>query len=99
MQALEEPEFLKLTAPHNGISLADAYYALHRDEIGKAAARESLLALSRSIRSGGERPRELSDSHPARSFSRHSADMSRAEREALKKRIYDAGALGEKIFP
>lgn len=99
MRELEDPGFLKLTAPHNGLSLADAYYALHRDEIGRAAAKQSLLALSRSIRSGGERPRELGDCRQGQSFSRHPGSMSRAQREALKKRIYDAGALGEKIFP
>lgn len=47
---MEDPEFLRLTAPHTGLTLADAYYALHREEIGAMAARRSLEALTR----GGE---------------------------------------------
>lgn len=99
MQALSDPRFLRLTAPHTGLGLEDAYYALHRKEIGKAAARLGLEALSRSIRSGGERPRELSDMREAGSFARKPGSMSKAEREALKKRIYDARAKNEKVFP
>ena len=60
---------------------------------------QSLEALSRSIRSGGERPRELSDMREAGSFARKPGSMSKAEREALKKRIYDARAKNEKVFP
>ena len=29
---MEDPEFLRLTAPHTGLTLADAYYALHRED-------------------------------------------------------------------
>ncbi|MBQ2960806.1 MAG: hypothetical protein IJE09_06255 [Oscillospiraceae bacterium] len=97
--ALEDPGFLRLTAPHTGLSLIDAYYALHRDEMQEQAARESLEKLSRSILSGGRRPREICADHPAHSFSPDPRSMSRAQREQLKKRIYDAGALGEKIYP
>jgi len=97
MSALEDQKLLRLTAPHTGIALADAYYALHRDEIGKRAARESLEKLSRSIMSGASRPREsgagMGAAHAAGTV------MSRAERELLKKRIYAAGVLGEKIYP
>lgn len=98
MQALCDPRFLRLTAPHAGLGLEDAYYALHRKEIGKAAARQSLEALSRSIRSGGERPKELSDHKAGRSFAQNPGSMTKAEREALKKRIYDAAARREKIY-
>ena len=97
--ALEDPGFLRLTAPHTGLSLIDAYYALHRDEMQEQAARESLEKLSRSILSGGRRPREICADHPAHSFSPDPRSMSRAQREQLKKRIYEAGALGEKIYP
>jgi len=98
MEALGDPAFLKLTAPHTGLCLADAYYALHRSEISKAAAKHGLEALSRSIRSGGERPRELSDLRAGKSFAANPGSMSKAEREALKKRIYDAAARREKIY-
>ena len=98
MEALSDPAFLKLTAPHTGLCLADAYYALHRNEIGKAAAKLGLEALSRSIRSGGERPRELSDHKAGKSFAQNPGSMTKAEREALKKRIYDAAANRQKIY-
>ena len=97
MAALEDERLLRLTAPHSGVSLSDAYYALHREEIGKRAARESLEKLSRSILSGAARPRE-SLSGPA-GYAPGPASMSKAERELLKKRIYAAGVMGEKIYP
>lgn len=99
LAALEDPRFLRLTAPHTGLSLEDAYYALNRVEISRAAAREGLEALSRSIRSGGDRPRELKDSHGAGFFSPDPRSMTKQERDALKKRIYDAAARNEKLFP
>ena len=97
MAALEDERLLRLTAPHSGVSLSDVYYALHREEIGKRAARESLEKLSRSILSGAARPRE-SLSGPA-GYAPGPASMSKAQRELLKKRIYAAGGMGEKIYP
>ena len=96
--ALDEPMFLKLTSPCVGLSLMDAYCALHWAELAAQALDRGMEALCRSIRSGGDRPRELADSHGG-FFSPNPAAMSRAERQALKKRIYDAKALGEKIYP
>ena len=97
MAALEDERLLRLTAPHCGVGLSDAYYALHRDEISRRAARESLEKLSRSILSGASRPRE-SLAGPA-GYAPGPAAMSKAERELLKKRIYAAGVMGEKIYP
>lgn len=97
--ALGDEKFLRLTAPHTGLSLADAYYALHRDEIGRRAAEESLEKLSRSILSGAARPREFGAEQSAHGFGPDPRRMTKSEREALKKRIYDAGALGERIYP
>lgn len=99
LSALENPDFLRLTAPHTGLCLADAYYALNRQEIASAAAKLGLEALSRGIRSGGERPRELSDARAGKGFAADTAGMSKAQREELKKRIYAAAARKEKIFP
>ena len=98
MAALSDPAFLRLSAPHTGLSLADAYYALHREEIGRRAAQESLEKLSRSLISGAARPRELQGSGGG-SPAAGPGKMSRSEREALRKRIYAAGALKEKIYP
>ena len=96
MRALEDPRLLRLTAPHSGVALADAWYALHRAEIGRQAARESLEALSRSLQSGGRRPRELPDRR-GDSGQTPPARMNREEREALKKRILEAKAQGRRL--
>ena len=98
MREMEDPDFLRLTAPHSGVTLADAYYARHRAERERETARRSLEAVSRSIRSLGARPKELRetrDSAPAAEPGR----MSRAEREALKKRILEASAHGRRLAP
>lgn len=97
LRELEDPRLLRMTAPHSGVSLADAWYALHRDEIGRAAARESLAALSRSVRSQGERPRELRAGREETPSFAAPRSLSREEREDLKKRILEAKAQGKKI--
>lgn len=94
---MENPVFLRLTAPHSGVGLEDAYYALHRGAIGKAAAEESLAALSRSMRIQERRPREIRAGQPGTGFARDARSMSREEREALKKRILEAKAQGRKL--
>ena len=94
---MEDPEFLRLTAPHTGLTLADAYYALHREEIGAMAARRSLEALTRAVSYGGARPREIAGNMAASSMTADPRSMSRDEREALKKRIYEAKAQGVKL--
>ena len=97
LRALEDPAFLRLTAPHSGVSAADAWYALHREEIGARAARESLAALSRSIRSGAARPRENHGGPAEAGLTRDPRSMSRQEREELKKRILEAKAQGRRL--
>lgn len=97
LRELEDPGFLRLTAPHSGVSLADAYYARHRGEIGERAARQSLEAFSRSLRSGAARPRENHGGQSAAQLGLDPRAMSRQEREALKKRIREAGAQGRKL--
>ena len=99
LRELEDPDFLRLTAPHSGVALADAYYARHRAERERETARRSLEAVSRSLLSGGERPQELRETTAGARFSPNPAQMSRAEREALKKRIREATAQGRKIGP
>ena len=94
---MEDPEFLRLTAPHTGLTLADAYYALHREEIGAMAARRSLEALTRAVSYGGVRPREIAGNMAASSMTTDPRGMSKEEREALKKRIYEAKAQGVKL--
>lgn len=94
---LGNPVFLRLTAPHSGVGLEDAYYALHREQIGRAAAEKSLAAFSRSMDAQARRPREIRAEQHGTTFSRDAKSMSRAEREALKQRILEAKAQGRKL--
>lgn len=99
LHELEDPDFLRMTAPHSGIALADAYYARHRAERERETARRSLEAVSRSLQSGGARPRELRETTAGARFAAEPGKLSRQEREALKKRILEAKARGQKIGP
>lgn len=94
---LEDPVFVKLTAPQVGLNLESAYIARHWQELDRAAAEKSLQAVTRSIQSGAARPRELRGSQAASSLQADPGSMNRKQREELKKRIYDAAALGQKI--
>ena len=96
---MEDAEFVRMTAPHSGVSLADAYFARHRAEREQAAARGSLEAISRSLQSAGARPRELRETGTGERFTLDPRSMSREDREALKKRILEASAQGRKIGP
>ena len=96
-RALEDPAFLRLTAPHSGVSALNAWYALHREQIGAAAARKSLEALSRSVRSQAARPRENHGGAAGGELVRDPKSMSRQEREELKKRILEAKAQGRRL--
>lgn len=97
LRELEDPAFLRLTAPHSGVALADAYYARHRSERERETARRSLEAVSRSIQSLGERPRELRETGTAARVSADPRQMTRQEREALKRRILEARAQGRTL--
>ena len=99
MREMEDPAFLRLTAPHSGVTLADAYYARHRAERERETAQRSLEAVSRSIRSLGTRPQELRENRDTAYPAAEQGRMSRAEREALKKRILEARAQGRHLAP
>ena len=86
LRELEDPDFLRLTAPHSGVSLADAYYARHHAERERETARRSLEAVSRSLQSLGGRPRELRETTAGARSAADPRQMTRQEREALKKR-------------
>ena len=94
---LEDADFVRMTAPHSGVSLVDAYYARHRAERERETAQRSVEAVSRSLRSAGARPRELRETGRGERFTLDPRSMSREEREALKKRILEAKAQGRKL--
>ena len=97
---LQNPTFARMTSPNVGLSVEDAYYAVHRQELQAAAmqvtAQKVAQKISNDIQSGNRRPSEAGTSGQAPSvttFDYRSA--SREQREALKKRIRS----GEKIYP
>ena len=94
---LENPDFLRLTAPHTGLSLEDAYYALHHRELMERISRESRLKAAMAVSSGMARPRELPGGQGASLSGSDPGKMTRQEREELKKRIYEARAQGRKL--
>lgn len=103
-QSMRDPVFARLTAPDLGLTLEDAYYALHHRQLQEAAvqmaARQTARAMSNALASGSQRPREHGADPQAGSVSVF--DYSKAspqERDALKNRIRLAAARGEKVYP
>lgn len=103
-QELNNPVFARMTSPSVGLSVADAYYAVHRNEIQSAsmqvAAKKTAEKLSNAIAANSGRPQENGTSSQAPSVSTFDyRKMSKAQREDLKRRIRDAAARGEKLYP
>lgn len=101
---LQNPAFARMTSPNVGISVEDAYYAVHRNEIQTAsmqiAAQKTAEKLSNAIQSGSRRPDESGVSSQAPSVSTFDyRTASKDQRDALKRRIRDAAARGEKLYP
>lgn len=101
---LQNPVFARMTAPGVGLSVEDAFYAVHRNEIQAAAmqvtAQKTAEKISNAIQSGSRRPDESGASSQAPSVSTFNyRNASREQREALKKKIRDAAARGEKLYP
>ena len=101
---LQNPAFARMTSPNVGISVEDAYYAIHRNEIQTAAmqvtAQKTAQKISNAIQAGSRRPDESGSASQAPSVSTFDyRTASREQRDALKKRIRDAAARGEKLYP
>lgn len=94
---MEDRQFVRLTAPETGLTLEQAYCALHYRQLGEETARRSLKAATDTVKAGRMRPRELSGGQAASTEKSDPRKMSRAQREELKKRIYDAKAQGKKL--
>lgn len=97
---LKNPVFARMTSPNVGISVQDAYYAVHRNEIQTAAmqvtAQQTAKKISNAIQAGSRRPNENGTSGQAPSVTTFDyRSMSPEQRKALKDRIRS----GEKIYP
>lgn len=101
---LQNPAFARMTSPNIGISVEDAYYAVHRNEIQtaamKATAQQTAQKISNSIQAGSRRPDEAGANGQAPSVTTFDySKATREQREAFKQRIRDAAARGEKVYP
>ena len=101
---LQNPVFARMTSPNLGVSVADAYYAVHRNEIQAASmqvtAQKTAQKISNAIQAGSRRPEENGTSGQAASVTTFShKQMSPQQRADLKKQIYAAAARGEKLYP
>ena len=101
---LQNPKFARMTSPNVGLSVEDAYHAIHRKEIMQAGmqvtAQQTAQKISNAIQAGSRRPNENGTSGQSASVSTFNyARASKAQRDALKREIYAAKARGEKLYP
>ena len=97
---LQIPAFARMTAPGVGLSVEDAYFAVHRKELTQrsmqVAAQKTAEHISSAIQSGSRRPDEAGTSSQAPSVATFDySKASKAQRDELKKRI----RAGERITP
>ena len=101
---LQNPAFARMTSPNVGISVEDAYYAVHRNEIQTAAmqvtAQKTAEKISNAIQAGSRRPDESGASSQAASVNTFDySKASREQREAFKRDLRARLARGEKVYP
>ena len=101
---LKNPAFLRMTSPNVGISVRDAYYAVHHDEMQTAAmqatAKATAQKISNNIQAGQRRPDENGISGQAPSATTFNyRNASPEQRKAFKKDLLERMARGEKVYP
>lgn len=97
---LANPVFLQLTAPGTGITVEDAYYAMHRKEIQKLEAQKIARQVVQAIQSRSRRPMEAGTSGQAPSLTTFRyGNATKEEREAFKKQLRRAWGRGETVYP
>lgn len=101
---MQNPVFARLTSPSVGLSVEDAFHAVHRKEIQahsmQVAAQKTREMVSNAIQSGTNRPDETGTASQAPSVSKFDyRNATPAQRKALKEEIRRAAAEGRKIYP
>ena len=101
---LQNPVFARMTSPNLGLSVEDAYHAVHRKEIMAAGmqvtAQQTAKKISNAIQAGSRRPDENGTSGQSPSVTTFDySNASRQQREDLKRQIRAAAARGEKLYP
>lgn len=96
---LQNPTFVRLTAPNSGIDVRTAYEVVHRDELRGAemqyAVQKSAERMSKAIQSGSVRPTEngLNSAQGNAQIKTNPRSLDRADRAEIKRRAQN----GEKI--
>ena len=101
---LQNPVFARMTSPNVGVSVEDAYHAVHRREIMQAGmqvtAQQTAQQISNAIQAGSRRPDENGTSGQAPSVTTFDyRNASPEQRSALKKHIRSEAAHGRKVYP
>lgn len=101
---MKDPRFVRMTAPGSGLSVQDAYYAIHREELQMATAQATFNAaskkISNAIQSGARRPAENGTSAQAPSVTTFDySKASKAQRDAFKEHLRREAAQGRKVYP
>ena len=101
---LQNPAFARMTAPGIGLSVEDAYYAVHRREIQarsmQVAAQKTAEKISNAIQSGSMRPVENGTSGQAPSVTTFDyRNATPEQRNAFKAHIRSEAAKGRKVYP
>ena len=101
---MQNPTFARLTSPSVGLSVEDAFYAVHRKEMQQqsmqVAAQQAQQMISNAIQSGTHRPDETGTASQAPSVSKFDyKNATPAQRKALKDEIRRAAAEGRKLYP
>lgn len=101
---LQNPAFARMTHPNVGISVEDAYYAVHRNEIQAASmqvtAQKTAEKISNAIQAGSRRPDEAGTSSQAPSVSTFDyRKASPEQRAAFKANLRKKWANGETVYP
>ena len=101
---LQNPAFARMTSPNVGISVEDAYYAVHRNEINAATsqviAQKTAQKISNAIQAGSRRPDESGTSSQGPSVSTFNyRTASPEQRAAFKADLRKKWANGEKVYP
>ena len=96
---LQNPLFMKWTSPQYGMSVKDAYFAIHHDEIQKAtmqyAGQRATQQIAASVQAGARRPQENgSQGVGAAMIKTDPSTWSKADRAEVRRRARN----GEDVF-
>jgi hypothetical protein len=95
---LQNPRFAQMTSPNGGVSVEDAYFAIHHKEIQQGsmqfAVQKTQQQMAQSIQAGRNRPAENGMTHrPAAEVRDDPSKWSRADRDEVRRRV----RMGQKI--